>query len=288
MDFVQVDVFAGRAYAGNPLAVFADAQELSGDQMQAIASEMSLSETTFVTSVTRDHYDVRIFTPRSELPFAGHPTLGTAWTLRHLGLLAGDRVTQRSHAGETGVVLQGDRAELTRSGRVGADLEHADPPVVGKIASALSLAPEAVGLEARELGRSGRLRPALADAGVAQLIVPVRSLADLESCRVRVDLLDEITDMGAYCFTAAGAGKVRARGLFPSAGVAEDPATGSAAANLGLYLAERVGDIDLEVLQGEEVGRPSHLFVKGRRNEVRVAGDCVLVLKGKLERLPKP
>jgi trans-2,3-dihydro-3-hydroxyanthranilate isomerase len=287
MDFLQIDVFAGTAYAGNPLAVFPDAGDLSPGQMQAIASEMNLSETTFVTDVRDDSYDVRIFTPTTELPFAGHPTLGTAWTLRHLGKLNADRVTQLSRAGETVVVLKDRRAELTRTGKAERDLELTDPPALRKIAAALSVTPDAIGLEARELGRSGRLRPAFSDAGLRQLFVPVRSIPDLESCRVVANLLDALAPVGVYCFTASGAGRVRARGLFPSAGVNEDPATGSAAAGLGLYLADRLGDIDLEVLQGQEIGRPSHLFVKGRTGEVRVAGDCVLIFEGRLTELPQ-
>src|SRR4051812_18437050 len=101
MDFVQVDVFAEGPFKGNPLAVFPDAGELSVEQMQAIAREMNLSETTFVTAIARESYDVRIFTPQEELPFAGHPTIGTTWVLKDLGFVGGENVRQRSPVGET-------------------------------------------------------------------------------------------------------------------------------------------------------------------------------------------
>jgi trans-2,3-dihydro-3-hydroxyanthranilate isomerase len=288
MDFVQVDVFAEGPYAGNPLAVFADAGSLHTHQMQAIASEMNLSETSFVTAVSADAYDVRIFTAQDEVPFAGHPTVGTAWTLRHLGLVTGDELVQRSGAGETEVFVQGDSASFLRSGRSEPDLEDTDPGALRTVAEALGLSPEDVGLEARELGRSGRLRPAFSDAGLRQLMVPVRSIEALEACRPRPDVLARVAGIGVYCFTAAGAGRVRARGLFPGAGVQEDPATGSAAGALGLYLADRIGDIDLQILQGREIGRPSKIEVEAERGSVRVGGACALVLKGTLEQLPAP
>lgn len=97
--YLVVDVFAREPLAGNALAVFPDAGSVAPVRMQRVAREMNLSEKTFITRVDADAYDVRIFTPAEELPFAGHPTLGTAWTLRHLGILPGDTVTQRSAAG---------------------------------------------------------------------------------------------------------------------------------------------------------------------------------------------
>lgn len=286
MEFLQVDVFADAAYGGNPLAVFPEAGGLSSRQMQAIASEMNLSETTFVTSASAESYEVRIFTPGTELPFAGHPTLGTAWVLRHLGVVAGEEVVQRSGVGETRVSFLDDLVRFTRTGSSEADLEDADPEALRRVAQALGLEPDDVGLEARELGRPGRLRPAFADAGLRALMVPVRSLEVLGRCEVRIPLLERLTPSGAYCFTAWQAGRLRARGLFPSAGVAEDPATGSAAAALAVYLQDRLGDIDLEILQGQEIGRPSRLVVRARQDEVSVAGRCVSVLRGSLDHLP--
>jgi trans-2,3-dihydro-3-hydroxyanthranilate isomerase len=286
IEFWQVDVFAEGPFRGNPLAVFPDPGELDVRQMQAIASEMNLSETTFVQSSDHTGYDVRIFTPHEELPFAGHPTLGTAWVLRALGRVEGDRVVQRSAAGETPVDFESDLVWLQRTGSSGVDLSNSDIHSNEKIADALGLEPRDIGLEAREMGRSGRLEPAFANSGVEQLFVPLRDIGTLARIRPRADRLSELTDAGAYCFSAEGAGRLRARGFFAPVGIEEDPATGSACAGLGLYLEPRVGPVDVEVHQGIEMGRPSLLFLKASEGVVRVGGRCHPVLKGRLEALP--
>ncbi|MGH2748072.1 MAG: PhzF family phenazine biosynthesis protein [Actinomycetota bacterium] len=285
MEFVQVDVFADEVYGGNPLAVFLDAEDLSRLQMQAIAREMNLSESAFVIRASDDSYDVRIFTPAEELAFAGHPTIGTAWVLRHLERVKGDELTQHTARGQTALRVDGDCLWFTRSGAVEPDLDERAPDVSHRIARALGIGPEEVELEARELGRSGRLRPAFSDAGLRQLMVPVRDVEVLSRCRVPGDL-EELARDGVYCFTALQAGRVRARGLFPGFGVPEDPGTGSAGAALGLYLADRIGPIGFEIVQGVEIARPSRIFVKAEKGSVEVGGKCHLVLTGRLERLP--
>ena len=284
MEFYQVDVFADGPYAGNQLAVFPDAADLSTEQMQAIASEMNLSETAFVLRTTGDSYDVRIFTPANEMPFAGHPTLGTAWLLLKLGAVKGKRIVQRLRAGETTIELEGDVVWMERAGESEDDLEGPDPAIDAAIADALRIPRGSVGLEARELGRSGRLQPAVADAGLRQLMVPVRDVETLKACQPSADLPTDT--IGAYCFTATAAGRVAARGLWSDVGVSEDPATGSAAAALGIYLADRIGDIELEISQGNEINRPSRIYVRATKGRVRVGGRCFLVLTGRLEELP--
>lgn len=286
MDFYQLDVFAEGPYRGNPLAVFPDAAELSKDRMQQIAREMNLSETTFVTNATTDSYSVRIFTPKDELPFAGHPTIGTCWLLRHLGRLTSDRVTQSSAAGDTTVERKGDLLWFSRTGSAEPDLGDRDQASSTKLAAALSLDPSDIGLEAREIGRPGRLMPAFSDAGFRQLMVPVASPDVLERAVVRTELLFELDRFGVYCFTGIRAGGVRARGFFPGLGLPEDPATGSAAAALGIYLADRVGPIDLEIEQGVEMGRPSRIAMSAREGDVSIGGRCELIFSGRLEALP--
>lgn len=288
MDFLQVDVFADAPFRGNPLAVFPDAAELSARQMQTIAAEMNLSETSFVISCDEETYSVRIFTPREELPFAGHPTLGTAWVLRHLGLLKSSRVAQSSRAGETAVTFRGDQVWFQRSGEVTADLRNTNPSMNAAIAAALGLDDADIGLEPRELGRSvNRLHPAVADAGIKHLIVPLKDAAALGRCRPVAHLLNDLSEAhGAYCFTATGAGSLRARGFFPSLGIEEDPATGSAAASLGLYLASRVGPIDLEIMQGVEMGRPSRIQINAGSDAVDIGGSCRLIFVGSLITVP--
>jgi trans-2,3-dihydro-3-hydroxyanthranilate isomerase len=286
VDFLQVDVFADVPYEGNPLAVFPEASEIKAAEMQAIAREMNLSETTFVTACEADSYRVRIFTPYEELPFAGHPTLGTAWVLRHMGRMKDDLVIQHSAAGATPVRLDDDRVSFARAGAAEGDLQETRQSIETDLERALGLRSGDVGMEALELGRSGRLRPAFSDAGVRQLMVPVRDLDALGRCRPNAHLVADLGLDGAYCFTAVQAGRLRARGFWSGLGVAEDPATGSAAAGLGVYLADRVGAINAEVLQGVEMGRPSRIFLRASPEEVEVGGRCHLVLTGRLESRP--
>lgn len=285
MDFIQVDVFADDAYAGNPLAVFPDASGLSAAQMQAIAREMNLSETAFVTECEPDSYKVRIFTPAQEVAFAGHPTIGTAWVLRDAGRLTDDEVVQRSGAGATTVRFEPGRAWFRRAGTAEPDLKQRDPDVASKLARALGIHHEEIGLEARELGRAGRLRPAFSSAGLRQLMIPLRDAGAVAKCRVPYDLAD-LAPEGVYCFTATQAGRMRARGLFPGLGVHEDPATGSAAAALGLYVADRTGPMEFEIVQGVELHRPSRIFVRAEPGAVQVGGSCFPVLTGTLRKLP--
>jgi trans-2,3-dihydro-3-hydroxyanthranilate isomerase len=285
MDFYHVDVFTDSAFAGNPLAVLPDASSLGSKQMQAIASELNLSETAFVTAIDRDSYSVRIFTPKEELPFAGHPTIGTAWLLSHLGLFDGSEIVQHSGAGPTPVRRRGDETWLERRGASEADIGDREPDIVHRLARALGIEDGDVELEAREIGRSGRLRPAVSNAGLDQIMVPVKSVEALGRCRPDRTIAEQY-DAGLYCFTALQAGRLQARGFFPGVGVSEDPATGSAAAALGLYLADRVGDIDFEIRQGIEMGRPSVIRVRARRGVVEIGGRCALIAKGTFETLP--
>lgn len=287
LEFLQVDVFADEAFRGNPLAVFPDASGLTREQMQTIASEMNLSETSFVTGADDDSYSVRIFTPQQELGFAGHPTIGSAWVLQRLGRISGSKVRQRSEAGSTEVTLAQDKVWFRRTGRAFDDLRLTDPGAESQLARALGIEVSKVGLEPRELGRSvDRLRPAESDAGLRHLVVPVADLDALSRCRPNPGLLSEINSLGCYCFTAVAAGAVRARGFFPALGIAEDPATGSAAASLGLYLSRRVGAIDFEVVQGVELARPSRISVKAHDDSVDIGGRCELILEGRLLSVP--
>jgi trans-2,3-dihydro-3-hydroxyanthranilate isomerase len=285
MEFFQIDVFAEAAFEGNPLAVFPDAGDLTAQQMQLIAREMNLSETTFITEVDNDSYKMRIFTPEEELGFAGHPTLGTAWVLRHLGKLTADQVTQEIKAGPNPVRFERDVVWADRPGGAEPDIEASHPQALQMIASAVGLSEADIGLEAREMGRSGRLRPALASAGLEHLLVPVRDLATLARARP-ADVVKIGEALGIYCFTGAGAGRLQARGFYPGTGIAEDPGTGSAVAALGFYLTERVGSIDCEVHQGVEIKKPCRIFLKAQPDKASFGGRCRLVFTGRLEELP--
>jgi trans-2,3-dihydro-3-hydroxyanthranilate isomerase len=286
MRFVQVDVFSDGAYLGNPLAVFPEAGALSTSQMQAIASEMNLSESSFVTSHSKDFYEVRIFTPTEEVDFAGHPTLGTAWVLRQQKFVDSDELIQRSRAGDTRVRLEGDRVWFVRTGSSGPDEDERLQDYSIWLARGLGLEDGDVGLEARELGRAGHLRPAFADTGLRHLIVPLRNLEVLGAARPNLAALPDVRPGGFYCFTALQAGRMRARGFMPGLGVDEDPATGSGVADLGVYLADRVGPMDAEIVQGVEMGRLSRLLMRASPGKVSVGGACHHVFNGSLAELP--
>lgn len=286
MRFFHLDVFAQKPFQGNPLAVFPEAGGLTAQQMQSIAREMNLSETSFVTTVDGDGYEVRIFTPQTELPFAGHPTIGTAWLLAEVGLISGASTTQRSAAGATPLVLREGLWWFERTGEAQNDIERRRPGTSAAVAKALGLAEEDIGLDASELGHPGRLLPAFADAGLSQLMVPVRNVETLERCSPRPDLLKDVAGTGAYCVTAERTGYLRARGFWPGLGVDEDPATGSACAALGVYLADRLGEVDLQVTQGVEMGRRSVMRMHASKGRVSVGGACALIFEGILESLP--
>ena len=286
MKFYQLDVFADGPYKGNPLAVFPDVDGLSTAQMQAIAREMNLSETSFVTRVDGDGYDVRIFTPVEELPFAGHPTIGTAWLLEHIGSIKGAATIQRSAAGVTPLTLDEGVWWFERAGWADPNLEDSRPDSTSALAGALGLAEDDIGLDAIEFGRSGHLMPAFSDAGLSQLIVPVKDLDVLARCRPSVGLLKDAGGMGAYCFTAETSGSLRARGFWPGVGVDEDPATGSACAALGIYLADRLRSIELKVRQGVEMGRPSVMHMRASTGQTSIGGACELIFEGSLQSLP--
>jgi trans-2,3-dihydro-3-hydroxyanthranilate isomerase len=251
--------------------------------MQAIARTMNLSETTFVTGAGGDSYDVRIFTPHEELPFAGHPTIGTAWVLREAGAVTGDRITQRSPAGTTPIRAEGDLLWLSRTGTSDPDLEKRDVQATRRIADALRLEERDIGLEAREFGRPGFLRPAISDAGLRVLMVPLRDLDALGRCRPDATALRQLTDNGFYCFTGVAAGKLRARGFFAPVGIEEDPATGAAAAALGVYLASRLEPLDLQITQGFEMGRPSTIELLAGADGVEVGGRSGLIYRGSMD-----
>lgn len=275
--YLLVDVFTDRPFAGNQLAVFPDGHEIPADLMQSIAREMNLSESVFVTRISDDLYESRIFTPAAELPFAGHPTLGTAWILHHLGRMAGPRFVQRTKAGDTSVSLALDTVWLERTGTVGPDIDE-----TSFIAPALGLSETSVGFNAGVLGFDRMwLAPAFANAGIEQLMVPVADAATLAKMVPRPEIADLSGD-GVYCFTAIAPTRIKARFFASGLGIPEDPGTGSAAANLGLYLAERLGDFAFDISQGVEIGRPSTLQVDTARGRVRVGGNVVLVGEGSL------
>jgi len=261
--FRLVDVFADAPFGGNQLCVVPDAPaELDTATMQALALEIGFSETTFVTAVRPDGYDVRIFTPEEELPFAGHPTLGTAFTLHREGLI-GSQAVHRCAAGEipVGIDLEAGSATMRQLA-----------PEVGREVTDRDAVAAAAGLKPRDLVESLPIVPL--STGIAHTMVAVRddetlrrAVRDERGC---AEICAKADAESLYLFAIRGDGDVRARMFDKGVTIGEDPATGSAAGPLGAYLAMH-GLIDtpgqVVVAQGEQVGRPSFLRVSVDREE---------------------
>ena len=276
--FRIVNVFtrAGRL-TGNPLCVFEDGRELSDAEMQALARQFNLSETTFILPSTRATSRVRIFTPAYEMPFAGHPTLGTAHVVR--SLLEGEvnDVTLEMKAGIIPVASQGNRWTLSANAARWREVAESR----GELADIL-------GLRAGDIAE----RPLWVNAGKEQLVVPVASAEAVARARPRSDafsrLKSEDGQSMAYVFADAGdaEARVEARFFFPSgAAILEDPATGSACANLGgWFIATRPRrDITRVISQGEAVARPSTLHLAVRDGAILVGGDVIELARGRVE-----
>ena len=293
--FVQVDVFTNRIFGGNPLAVFLDARGLNDGDMQSIANEMNLSETTFVFPPSEPNHaaKVRIFTPNAELPFAGHPTVGTAWVL-------GDQ--RMIPAGATSMVLELGvgpipvRAEQTENGEfVWMDQGTA---TFGNVVEDREAVAYALGLEIDDLLSDAPVQQA--STGSPFLYVPLKDMETVDRVSPRLDAYRE-------CIAQAGQGvrsafmfapdpennRAYARMIGVGRGMLrEDPATGSANGPMGAYLVKyglAQGDAVVEILseQGTAMGRQSfiHLRIKsqnGQPGRVQVGGQVVPVFEGEL------
>lgn len=265
-------------FTGNPLAVVEDARGLTQEAMQSIAAQFNFSETAFILPADDGRVAARYFTPRYELPFAGHPTLGTAHIVRSLGL-GGDRLTLDLPVGPVDVSANGDRWRFTAPA-------HRTRP----LAATRSVLAAALGLDEAELAGVARF----VSTGTEQLIVPVGSASAL--ARVRPDArqleVGFLTDAGrtmVYLVHRATADRFHVRFFFPSAGgLGEDPGTGSACANLGGFLLDEGIALParIEVIQGEALGRINRLDL-GLTPEARIeVGGRVLEFGGGALHLP--
>jgi len=271
--FRIVNVFAETPLAGNPLAVFEDARGLDDATMQALALQFNLSETTFVLPSDVATRRVRIFTPAFEMPFAGHPTLGTAHIVRAIAN-AGDRVTLEMRAGNIPVSADGDVWTLTAN-----PPRHRQPATPrAALASMLGLAPD-------ELAADGE--PLWIDTGSEQLIVPLASFDAVRRAQPSAAAMLANATNGeralAYVFARDG-DRVLARFFFLKYGaVVEDPGTGSACANLGGWLLVTGAPLPqrLAIDQGEAVGRPCRLgLAVGTDRSIRVSGRVIEIGRG--------
>jgi trans-2,3-dihydro-3-hydroxyanthranilate isomerase len=310
--FIQLDVFTDQPFTGNALAVFPEAEGLTDEQMQQIAREMNLSETVFVVPSEKEGVlrKLRIFTPTSELPFAGHPIAGTWNCLAREGIVpipeGGSGVVQIKHEVGIGVLPveiefkdgEPSRVVMTQ-GKFEIKAEIDDGQDQADIARGL-------GLSREDLDETLPIQAC--STGNTMLMVPIRSLADLGRCRPNIPLLEEV--YARYDFASSGAtgcyafaretlevGEARAHArFFVGQNIGEDPATGSAAGPLGGYLvhhdATGVEPVDgvykFVIEQGDFIKRPSRIGLEvkgapGKVDEVRVGGTSVVVAKGVVE-----
>jgi trans-2,3-dihydro-3-hydroxyanthranilate isomerase len=292
---VQVDVFTRDIFGGNPLAVYPDAEGLTHEEMQGIAREMNLSETTFVFDPSSPDADfrVRIFTPQREIPFAGHPVIGTCFVLGHEGRI-GPREGKRVTRLELGLGIFPVEVVFLGGEPVLVKMEQKPPEFLGTydevelLARLLSLP-----LEKLDLLKG----PAeVVSTGLPFLIIPITSQKALSQAKINLSILEalaqELDTSLVALFTTDGMkeNRIRARVFAPLHGVPEDPATGSAAGCFGAYLikhglarGEPIASVEIE--QGMDIRRPSLIHVElalreGIIEKVWVAGSAVRVLEG--------
>jgi trans-2,3-dihydro-3-hydroxyanthranilate isomerase len=295
LDFATVDVFTDRQFGGNPLAVVPDARGLTPAQMQAIAAEFNLSETTFVLPPqdAANTAQVRIFTPRAELPFAGHPNIGTAFALAGsatgaVAPITGDTMIFEETAGLVRIQLLRDGSAV-RGARLTAPQAFAIGENIAReiVASACSIAPDDIDTRAHQ--------PCIASCGNPLVFAAVRSRAALAAAQPRIEIFAQhlpttfATGIHLYVETASPAADIEARMFAPLYGVTEDPATGSANVALIALLATLRAEPDLRlerrISQGVDMGRPSLLIASAEKRAgkivaAHIGGSCVPVMSG--------
>jgi trans-2,3-dihydro-3-hydroxyanthranilate isomerase len=296
-DFVTVDVFTDRRFGGNPLAVLPKAQELTAEQMQAIAAEFNYAETTFVLPPRDPSHtaEVRIFTPRAELPFAGHPNIGTAFVVATLGREAGRAVGDTLVFEEKAGLV---RLDLSKEGSVilGARLAAPQPLVRGENFPA-DIVARACSLDAAEIETS-RHAPCIASCGIPFVFAELKTRSALAAAHPRAEVFlehlttDRVIGVLLYVREQGGEVDLQARMFAPLYGVPEDPATGSGNVALVGLLASLRPEPDLSlrlrIAQGVDMGRPGLLeaTAEKRNNQLAglwISGRCAPVMRGVIE-----
>lgn len=298
--FVTCDVFTDRPFAGNPLLVVPDARGLTSAQMQCIAREINYSESTFVLPPDdpKHAYRQRTFVPKKEIPYAGHPTVGTAIVMASLGKVAGGsgdgtvNVTIEVGFGPLALELYRKGGAVSRVRMSQGKPTWREPvtreDVLGKVVASLGVPYDAL---------HASLRPQAVGTGNMFLLTPLGSIEAVESAMADTRLLNliekELDVLGVYFFAFGAGAHMRARLFAPGAGVPEDPATGSAAGPLGIYLALHgalpTGSPRFFIDQGIEMGRPSEIEVavargsSGAPESVTVAGSAVVIMRGTID-----
>jgi trans-2,3-dihydro-3-hydroxyanthranilate isomerase len=288
--YYTLDVFTTTRFEGNPLAVITDGDGLSDDAMLAVAREMNLSETVFIQKPTEDEAlaRLRIFTTREELKLAGHPVIGTWYLLAELGVVpaqeGGVHVLQQTGAGVLPVEIRFKDGRPQRVTMTQKDAAFRPAKLNMKALAA------ALGLSVKDFDPT--LEPEYVSTGIFNLMIPLRNRAALGKIVMNMVELRKVLGKNAtmaYCFTCGDNGKAFSRGMLPWE-LYEDAGTGSAAGALGAYLVKR-GKLSpahtLNILQGEEMGRPCHIEVEvtqtGKKLVPRVSGAAVKVFEGTIK-----
>jgi len=305
--YVTVDVFTDRQFGGNQLAVVMDAQGLSDAQMQQIANEFNFSETTFVLPPRSQENTahIRIFNRSQEMPFAGHPNVGTAYVLGSQESIFGRRPGRTMRFEEAAGIVT---VEVTKEGGTPSGATIAAPQLlkVGRSIDAAGVA-KCLGLNEADVVLTHH-EPISVSVGIEFFVVEVTATA-LPRANPRRDAFATVAQehfgpssfdrFSIFFYSRAGAGieKLNARMFAPLSGTFEDPATGSASAALGAYLASldtsADGEFEIEITQGVQMGRPSEIRVaasklKGQVIQVKVTGRCIRVMEGILELIESP
>jgi trans-2,3-dihydro-3-hydroxyanthranilate isomerase len=271
--YVVVDVFTDTPLQGNQVAVFTDAREIPEERLQQLALEVNFSETTFVYPPEADgHVRMRIFTPATELPFAGHPTLGTAFALA--GPLQLVVIRFETGSGTVPVVLEREGARIS-FGRMQQPTPTIEPfAQVDAMRAALGGAEPVLPVE-------------LYDNGVPHVLVALGSADEVVGLQPDIAALERLGRYGFNCFATTGDARVKTRMFGPGLGVVEDPATGSAAGPIALHLArhDRIPfGTELEIVQGEEIRRRAVLYATAHSAEqIEVGGSAVVVARGEFQ-----
>jgi trans-2,3-dihydro-3-hydroxyanthranilate isomerase len=293
LNFVTVDVFTDRKFGGNPLAVVLGAKGLTTEQMQAIAAEFNLAETTFVLPPkdSANTAEVRIFTPKFEMPFAGHPNVGTAFVLATENKSLKEPLLFEEKAGLVKLDLIHDGANVTGARLLAPQaLQRGDDVAADVVARACSLQPADIETRNHE--------PCVISCGAKFVIAELKTRASLKAAQARAEVFsehikpDRATGLHLYTFDNAGGADIQARMFAPLYGVPEDPATGSANVALGGFLASLKPapalKLELRIAQGVDMGRPSLLEAAaekkgGQITGMWIGGRCVHMMRGNLE-----
>lgn len=289
--YYLLDVFTERKYGGNQLAIFPEAKNIPGELQQTIAKELNLSETVYLfPKDEKGQYPMRIFTPESELPTAGHPSVGTAFYLAREIEHKANKPLEIILSQKIGPVKARIEFKKNLPNLVTISLA---PPVFGEIFEDRQIFAELISLKEEDLMNTP---VQIVSCGIPYVIIPVKHIRSIKNCRMRLDIWDKVKEIVDHAFVYAFAPEgeesssdLHGRMFAPEAGIPEDPATGSANAPLGAYVVYyKIKKSPIVSEQGYEINRPSKIFIEvkndknGLPTSVDIGGKCQFIGKGEI------